>query len=59
MESPPADEIIEAVYNMRLGQKEYFKTRDREVMVRCKIAEQRVDEMIAAYREDNRRSDER
>lgn len=39
-------EFIELVKMMRDAQKEYFKTRDRDVLVKSKALEARVDEIV-------------
>lgn len=38
--------FMEAVQNMRSLQKEYFRTRDGVVLVRCKNAEKAVDDYL-------------
>lgn len=38
-----ADLFIDLVARMRAAQKEYFKTRDKEVLARCKALEREVD----------------
>ena len=41
--------LISAVKAMREAQKEYFRTRDRQVLQRSKALEKRVDALIAEY----------
>lgn len=43
------NEFIELVRQMREAQKEYFRTRDRQVLQRSKALEKRVDALIAEY----------
>ena len=43
------NEFIELVRQMREAQKEYFHTRDRQVLQRSKALEKRVDALIAEY----------
>ena len=45
------NEFIELVRQMREAQKEYFRTRDRQVLQRSKALEKRVDALIAEYNE--------
>lgn len=45
-------EIIELVAEMRNAQREYFKTRDYEVLRKSKALEKRVDSEIAEYRQN-------
>lgn len=44
-----ATEIIDALREMRKLQKEYFATRDSQVLQNSKKAERRVDALLAAY----------
>lgn len=39
-------EFIQAVSTMRDRQKQYFKTRDKEVLVQSKSAEHEVDSLL-------------
>lgn len=48
-------EIITAVRAMREAQKEYFRTRDVNVLRRSKALEKRVDTLLAEY--DNPQKD--
>lgn len=48
-------EIITAVKAMREAQKEYFRTRDVNVLRRSKALEKRVDTLLAEY--DNPQKD--
>lgn len=41
--------FITTVKTMREAQKEYFRTRDRQVLQRSKALEKRVDALIAEY----------
>lgn len=41
-----AIEFATEVRAMRALQKQYFETRDREVLIQAKAAERRVDEML-------------
>lgn len=43
------NEFIELVRQMREAQKEYFRTRDKQVLQRSKALEKRVDAFIAEY----------
>lgn len=43
------NEFIELVRQMREAQKEYFRTRDRQVLQRSKVLEKRVDVLLAEY----------
>lgn len=47
--------IIQAVRAMREAQKEYFRTRDINVLRRSKALEKRVDTILAEY--DNPQKD--
>lgn len=49
------EQIISAVRAMREAQKEYFRTRDINVLRRSKALEKRVDTLIAEY--DNPQKD--
>lgn len=49
------EQIISAVRAMREAQKEYFKTRDINVLRRSKALEKRVDTLLAEY--DNPQKD--
>ena len=40
------DELIKLVAQMRQLQKDYFKTRDRGILAKCKEIEQKVDKAI-------------
>lgn len=42
-------DFITTVKAMREAQKEYFRTRDRQVLQRSKALEKRVDTLIAEY----------
>lgn len=42
-------DFITTVKAMREAQKEYFRTRDRQVLQRSKALEKRVDALIAEY----------
>ena len=42
-------DFITTVKDMREAQKEYFRTRDRQVLQRSKALEKRVDAFIAEY----------
>lgn len=42
-------DFITTVKDMREAQKEYFRTRDRQVLQRSKALEKRVDALIAEY----------
>ena len=48
-------QIISAVRAMREAQKEYFRTRDVNVLRRSKALEKRVDALLAEY--DNPQTD--
>lgn len=48
-------QIISAVRAMREAQKEYFRTRDINVLRRSKALEKRVDTLLAEY--DNPQKD--
>lgn len=43
------EQIISAVRAMREAQKEYFRTRDVNVLRRSKALEKRVDTLLAEY----------
>lgn len=43
-------DFITTVKAMREAQKEYFRTRDRQVLQRSKALEKRVDDYIAQYK---------
>ena len=43
------EQIISAVRDMREAQKEYFRTRDVNVLRRSKALEKRVDALLAEY----------
>lgn len=45
------DDFIKLVEEMRKLQKQYFKTRDRDVLIRSKEAERKVDIFIKDLRE--------
>lgn len=49
------EQIISAVRAMREAQKEYFRTRDVNVLRRSKALEKRVDTLLAEY--DNPQKD--
>ena len=49
------EQIISAVRAMREAQKEYFRTRDINVLRRSKALEKRVDTLLAEY--DNPQKD--
>ena len=40
------DEFVKLVYEMRKAQKEYFRTRSKEVLQQSKQLEKRVDEYL-------------
>ena len=40
------NKLVTAVKNMRQLQKEYFKTRDLDVLSRSKVAEKEVDRLL-------------
>lgn len=42
-------QLLPAVKAMREAQKEYFRTRDRQVLQRSKALEKRVDDLLAEY----------
>ena len=42
-------QIIAAVKEMRKLQTEYFRTRDKEVLRKCKAVENMVDEYLKKY----------
>lgn len=42
-------QLLPAVKAMREAQKEYFRTRDRQVLLQSKALEKQVDELIAKY----------
>ena len=42
-------DFITTVKAMREAQKEYFRTRDRQVLLKSKTLEKRVDALIAEY----------
>lgn len=42
-------QLLPAVKAMREAQKEYFRTRDRQVLQRSKALEKRVDALIEEY----------
>lgn len=44
-----ATEIIDALREMRKLQKEYFATRDSQVLQNARKAEGRVDALLSAY----------
>lgn len=46
-----ANEIIDLVAEMRAAQREYFRTRDHEVLRKSKALEKRVDTEIAQHRQ--------
>lgn len=48
-------QLLPAVKAMRKAQKEYFRTRDRQVLLQSKALEKQVDELIAEY--DNLQKD--
>lgn len=43
------EKFIDTVKRMREAQKEYFKTRDRKVLIHSKCLEGAVDKMILDY----------
>jgi len=45
------DDFIKLVEEMRKLQKQYFKTRDRDVLIRSKESERKVDTFIKDLRE--------
>lgn len=45
-----AKEFFDLVADMRKAQKEYFRTRDKEVLIKSKDLENRVDVEIARVR---------
>lgn len=47
-----ANEILELVAEMRKAQREYFRTRDHEVLRKSKALEKRVDNEIAQYQQE-------
>ena len=49
------DEFVKLVYEMRKAQKEYFRTRSKEVLQQSKQLERRVDTLLAEY--DNPQKD--
>lgn len=49
------EQIISAVRDMREAQKEYFRTRDVNILRRSKALEKRVDALLAEY--DNPQKD--
>lgn len=42
-------EFIQAVKEMRKLQDEYFRTRDKEVLRKCKSVEKQVDKLLQKY----------
>lgn len=42
--------LVEKVFSMRVAQKLYFSTRDKEDLLAAKIEEKGVDEMLARIR---------
>lgn len=44
-----AESIIQETKSLRKLQKEYFRTRDYEVLNKAKIQERKVDDMIKNY----------
>ena len=42
-------EFIAAVKEMRALQKEYFRTRSKEVLRKCTALERQVDELVKKY----------
>lgn len=46
-----ADKIVAETEQMRKLQKQYFKTRDRDVLTRAKIQEGKVDDLINDYKQ--------
>lgn len=49
------NEFVKIVYEMRKAQKEYFRTRSKEVLLQSKQLERRVDTLLAEY--DNPQKD--
>lgn len=48
-ESLTMKDFITTVKAMREAQKEYFRTRDRQILLKSKTLEKRVDDYIAQY----------
>lgn len=48
-------QFVAAVKEMRIAQKEYFRTRDKEILRKAKALEKQVDELLAKY--DNSQKD--
>lgn len=46
---PEPNSFSMAVANMRQAQREYFKTRDRDTLEKCKRLEAGVDEMMSGH----------
>lgn len=46
------DEFVKTVREMRNAQKEYFKTRDKEVLAKSKELERKVDRMLSSMFSD-------
>lgn len=44
-------DFVELVRQMRLAQKEYFKTRSRDVLIKSKCLEKRIDEALKEVHE--------
>lgn len=49
--------LVETVRLMRAAQKEYFKTRSTEVLIRSKQLEKTVDTLCAQFNEDKTTED--
>ena len=47
-----AKQFREAVQEMRSLQKEYFKTRYMEVLIKCKEVEKQVDQYCASFEKE-------
>jgi len=48
------EKFIEKVEMMREAQKQYFKSRDNRILMRCLNLEKLVDEMIIEHRLNNK-----
>lgn len=44
-----AETIIKELKVLRGMQREYFKTRDTQLLNKCKIQEKKIDEMLTDY----------
>jgi len=49
MKQETEKKLLQLVYNMRDLQKQYFKSRNNGVLIRCKEAERQVDELLVPY----------